>query len=572
MHALTCIHTIQNSPLDVNHRRLRGYVIFKLIKITMLFIKKPFQELEKRYQDTHALFFVQAEEVYHRLEKISKHNLEYFTYFENISKHHDMIKHDLDNKAKDQLAKLSQYVKDGNGKAFTALYQPARITLDVFESAVKKLMIELTKIMKPEEDTKLQIAEVKELIRHLRSEYFGKINQLTLVENQFNNLFKYVDDQINFIDQKMDAGEYDDIQQMISKMTRAVKKILSLMNDLPRICVLLARVIPEKITNLVETSDLMHKQGYPLHHLMIKDTIAKAKDELERLQVRIAVFDILGMETQLNMIGEKLESFLPLFEKEKEAKIIFDRDYENTYAAVNLLEKRFSKVNSGLPKVKEIYVLEHQLLSDIDQIKELISRMNQTKRGLDTLVLAGTKQPYTLQVDKIYVLKKETEIGDQKLDDFSRYLSTLKSQSQEAYASVNQFFLQFKDAEKALDDLNMQILIDQYYPQLTKFYQHLKEIVDALNLLPIDMNVVQQNLNLVKKDGQILVQRIHATMKLALDTEKLLLIANKDRHRTSDNQKIITLAEQAFFEGKFEKAHQEASNLLKKMLPTNTNK
>jgi septation ring formation regulator EzrA len=96
--------------------------------------------------------------------------------------------------------------------------------------------------------------------------------------------------------------------------------------------------------------------------------------------------------------------------------------------------------------------------------------------------------------------------------------------------------------------------------------------VDALNLLPIDMNVVQQNLNLVKKDGQILVQRIHATMKLALDTEKLLLIANKDRHRTSDNQKIITLAEQAFFEGKFEKAHQEASNLLKKMLPTNTNK
>jgi septation ring formation regulator EzrA len=198
--------------------------------------------------------------------------------------------------------------------------------------------------------------------------------------------------------------------------------------------------------------------------------------------------------------------------------------------------------------------------------------MNQTKRGLDTLVLAGTKQPYTLQVDKIYVLKKETEIGDQKLDNFSRYLSTLKSQSQEAYASVNQFFLQFKDAEKALDDLNMQILIDQYYPQLTKFYQHLKEIVDALSLLPIDMNVVQQNLNLVKKDGQGLVQRIHATMKLALDTEKLLLIANKDRHRTSDNQKIITLAEQAFFEGKFEKAYQEASNLLKKMLPTNTNK
>jgi septation ring formation regulator EzrA len=543
--------------------------ILKLFNL-MLFIKKPFQELEKRYQDTHALFFVQAEAIYHRLEKISKHNLEYFSYFENISKTHEMIKHELDSKAKDQLAKLSIYVKDNQGKAFNALYQPTRITLDVFESAVKKLMVELTMIMKPEEDTKILIGEVKELIRHLRTEYFGKINQLNLVEPQFNNLFKYVDDQINFIDQKMDAGEYDDIQQMIAKITKAVKKILSLMNDLPRICVLLSKVIPEKINNLIDASEAMNKQGYAMHHLLIKDTIHKAQDELERMQSRIAVFDILSMEAQLNGIGEKLEAFYPLFEKEKEAKVIFDKDYEATYEAVNNLEKRFSKLNAGLPKIKDIYVLEHQRLGDVDLIKELISRLNQTKRGLDTLVLAGTKQPYTLQVEKINILKKEAELGEQKLDAFTRYLSSLKTQSQEAYASVNQYFLQFKDAEKALDDLNMQILIDQYYPLFTKFYQHLKHIVDALSLLPIDMNVVQQNLNLIKQEGQAVVQRVHATIKLALETEKLLLTANKDRHRTSDNQKIIALAEQAFFEGKFEKAYAEANNLLKKMMiPTN---
>jgi septation ring formation regulator EzrA len=545
--------------------------ILKLFNL-MLFIKKPFQELEKRYQDTHALFFVQVEAIYHRLEKISKHNLEYFSYFEGISKTHAMIKHELDSKAKDQLAKLSIYVKDNQGKAFNALYQPTRITLDVFESAVKKLMVELTMIMKPEEDTKIQIAEVKELIRHLRTEYFGKINQLNLVEPQFNNLFKYVDDQINFIDQKMDAGEYDDIQQMIAKITKAIKKILNLMNDLPRICTLLAKVIPEKINNLIDASEAMNKQGYAMHHLLIKDTIHKAQDELERMQSRIAVFDILSMDAQLNGIGEKLEAFYPLFEKEKEAKIIFDQDYEATYEAVNNLEKRFSKLNAGLPKIKDIYVLEHQRLAEVDVIKDLISRLNQTKRGLDTLVLAGTKQPYTLQVEKINILKKEAELGEQKLDAFTRYLSSLKTQSQEAYASVNQYFLQFKDAEKALDDLNMQILIDQYYPLLTRFYQHLKQIVDALSLLPIDMNVVQQNLNVIKQEGQALVQRVHATIKLALETEKLLLSANKERHRTSDNQKIIALAEQAFFEGKFEKAYAEANNLLKKMMIPNHQK
>jgi hypothetical protein len=48
---------------------------------------------------------------------------------------------------------------------------------DTHKEEFKKLMQELTMIMKPEEDTKVLIAEVKELIRHLRSEYFGKINQ-----------------------------------------------------------------------------------------------------------------------------------------------------------------------------------------------------------------------------------------------------------------------------------------------------------------------------------------------------------------------------------------------------------
>jgi septation ring formation regulator EzrA len=131
---------------------------------------------------------------------------------------------------------------------------------------------------------------------------------------------------------------------------------------------------------------------------------------------------------------------------------------------------------------------------------------------------------------------------------------------------VNQFFLQFKAAEKALDDLNMQVITDQYFPQLTSFYESLKHIIDALNALPIDMNIVQKNLTRINVDGQALIQRILATTKLAVDTELLLLTANKERHRTTDNQKIIALAEKDFFDGKFEKAYQEANNLLKKII------
>jgi septation ring formation regulator EzrA len=188
-----------------------------------------------------------------------------------------------------------------------------------------------------------------------------------------------------------------------------------------------------------------------------------------------------------------------------------------------------------------------------------------TKRGLDTLVLSGTKQPYSLQVDKINLLRTESEKAEILLDQFHRYITSLKKLSEEAYNSVNLYYLKFKEGEKALLDSHIPSLIERYQLQSTVFYQRLKLIVDTLSLMPIDMNIIQDNLRFIQTDGEALLKEMNSTVSLAKETEKLLVQANQDRHRTTDHQRIMVLAEQAFFDGKFEKAHLEATNLLKKI-------
>jgi septation ring formation regulator EzrA len=96
--------------------------------------------------------------------------------------------------------------------------------------------------------------------------------------------------------------------------------------------------------------------------------------------------------------------------------------------------------------------------------------------------------------------------------------------------------------------------------------------VEALSQLPINMNIIQQNLKIMHDEAETCMNQIDHNVNLASATESLLIKANKERHRTSDNQRIISLAEQAFFEGKFEKANQEASNLLKKIQSLKVNK
>lgn len=538
----------------------------------MLFIKKPYQDLEKKYKEIVFLLTGEVQESFLRLEKISKQNLEYYNYYENLKIVYASIENEVYPKAKGVMDSLLITIKEHNNKQFNLLYPATKTTIELFSDSVQSLIMQLQKIMQPEEETKQRIVQVKELMRLLRTEYFNRVQSLGLVESQFNTLLKNLDDMMINVDQKMDAGEYDEILISINKMSKVTQKVLSLLDKLPKICSLIQTVVPEKLVKLVDDVEALVKQGYPLHHLLIKDTINKAKDELEHCRTRLNNFDIGDMENQLLAINERLNQFYPLFEKEKLAKEIFDKDYEVMYAKVNQVEKTFSKLNAQLPRTKKIYVLEDAKLKDVENITTIISQLNLTKRGLDTLVLSSTKQPYSLQVDKIELLKRDSEKAEILLDNFHQYITSLKNMSEEAYLSINRYYLMFKEAEKSLFDSQIPFLVEQYQPQCTLYYQRLKLIVDTLSLMPINMNIIQENLQLIETDGETLIKQMQVTVSLAKETEKLLVQANKDRHRTTEHQRIMMLAEQAFFEGKFEKAHLEATNLLKKTQPVKHSK
>jgi septation ring formation regulator EzrA len=538
----------------------------------MFFIQKPFHDLQRKYQETHSLFFTQSEQLFKRFEQIFKNKIEYFGDYENLKKSFDMIKHDLDPKAKEGVVKLEHFVKEHNTKSFTAYYEPVKINLDLYASTVKKLMDELQKFLQPEEAAKIAIAEVKELVRVLRAEYFAKQHQLHVLEPQFNTILEHLDNRMLEVESRLDTADYDDIAVSLKKMTKTTQKVIGLLDSLPRLVVLITRTIPDKMTTLKIDVETLTKQGYPLHNLLIKDTLNKISSDLDEFQSRLFQLKIIGIETALLAYSEKIDSFYPLFEVEKQAKVVVEAELESTYNLVNNLEKKFSKMNANLPQVKNVYVIEDSQLQAIEAIKIIISRLNVTKRGLDTLVLSGTKQPFSIQLNKIMQLKTDASEVEKMMESFTQYIASLKQQSQAAFQAVNQYYLKLKTTEKNLLDLHLPALEEPYLVTLSSYYGRLQSIVEALSQLPINMNIIQQNLKIMHDEAEAFMNQIDHNVNLASATESLLIKANKERHRTSDNQRIISLAEQAFFEGKFEKANQEASNLLKKIQSLKVNK
>jgi septation ring formation regulator EzrA len=232
---------------------------------------------------------------------------------------------------------------------------------------------------------------------------------------------------------------------------------------------------------------------------------------------------------------------------------------------VNDIERAFVKLNSTLPQIKQYYVLGQDKVTSIEAIRQLISKMNMTKRGLDTLVLSATRQPYSLQVDIIKKLKIESDEASKLIADFNHYLSSLKLKSDEAYQLVNVYYLKLKHGEDILSQLDVESLQEEVAPLFDDFYDSLRLVFETLKVLPIDIGVIESHVNHLKQDAEALINRLEQELKTMQLAESAILHANRDRRRLTDYHRVLPMAETSFAQGSFQQAYVEAGNLLKRI-------
>ncbi|HAV19736.1 MAG TPA: hypothetical protein DCX17_01770, partial [Firmicutes bacterium] len=474
----------------------------------MFFYKKNLIDLEKRYEHSHALFMSHDKTIIDRLALIANRNILYGTIHDDFDARFEKIKSQYLGPISGTFKSLEDMVASKNNKGFKNLYEPARNMINNFEKDVDSLTKDLEKIMRPEEDTRALGYSIKEEIRHLKELYRLHQDELSLIEKSFERLFANIDASLNKIDELIEIADYQEASLLINKLKRLAVQVDGVIKEAPTLAVMIQRVIPDKIKALKDESERLVKRQYPLHHLMLNVTIDKINDELMALTSQLSNLDITGIHDKLRLAGEKIETFYAKFELEKEAKVIFDEEYQTTYKLVNDIERAFVKLNATLPQIRQYYVLGQDKVANIEAIRQLISKMNMTKRGLDTLVLSATRQPYSLQVDIIKKLKIESAEASQLIADFNHYLSSLKTKSDEAFQLVNVYYLKLKHGEDVLSQLDVESLQEEVAPLFDDFYDSLRLVFETLKVLPIDIGVVEAHVDHLKNDAEALINRL----------------------------------------------------------------
>ena len=530
-------------------------------------IRKDFRSVDKTFQYYHALLIGQNAQYVKRLEIISRSNLLYVEIHTRFLKTFKEIRDKLDANTQSSINKMADMISDHHYKQAKNYLPEVREVLDNYQKAVSELNSELLKVVKPEEDCRQASLALKEQFRRIKQDYYSKQSDLVTLSNSFDKIFNLIDGKFEKFESFVEAAQYDEANNLLPEIEKILNELANCMVDLPNLCVLVNDVLPNKLSELDKAYHQLADDEFPLNHLCVETSLNEMRSRVEDYKDRLAQFSLAGIDDGLDVMLNKIDEFFKRFDEEKEARKQFEENNDSVYSTVNLIERRFIKLCNTIPEVSKIYIINDAHKSKVNEIQSDINKVGALKRSLDTFIHSNIKQPFSSLVAKMNELKEASDSIITALDEFNSYISSLKTDSEEAYKLIFTFFDKLKKAEKEIRDINISRVQEKYVEDFDRSYELLDNIHELLRKSPIDVDEVNKNVhelydvcNNILDDGSIAQE--HNMMMLA---ENAIMYANKGRSHLSDIDQLVTQAETFFKEGDFEQAYIIAGNALKKI-------
>ena len=286
------------------------------------------------------------------------------------------------------------------------------------------------------------------------------------------------------------------------------------------------------------------------------------QQQLDKITAKIQSFSLSGVAQELDGIIARIDDYFTSFDKEKDARVAFESECEGVYKDDSETENRYIRVCNSLPRIREIYVIPEQEQLKIDAIKAAINLSGATKRSLDTLIHSGTRQPYTLLVEKMNTLRDESSDVAHMLDDFDSYLVSLKADSEEACRCLYDYDERIHTAEVRLRQIDIPDLTEKYEPQIASLYETIDQIKANLKT-PIDVQSINELVSSLKANGDFACREIDSYMEKMYLAEASILYGNRERMHLSEIKLLIQQAEKQYWSGDFGGAYSTATNAAK---------
>lgn len=526
--------------------------------------KKQLRDLERKYSYLDALLIGQDSQYIHRLEIISRTNLLFVEKYNSYSRRFKEVFDGDDKFAESMIKQLKALIANNQYKNIKLVLQDTRKAISTFEEDVNQLDQELYQIIKPEEESKHIILQLKENYRRVKQLFYANSSDLELVTTSFTKVFDRLDESFSQFESHIEGGEYEEAEALIPVIRQVVNALDNALATLPTICIVVTKIVPTKIQQLTSEYEEIEKRGIPLFNISYRNKVNKWNDTLDALRQKLISLQVNGVQQELDRIQDEIEETRHLLERELEDKNDFSAHCDVLYSKVVALEQYYVKVCAMLPEIRNIYLVSDDQEAKIAKLNDDINKMGGSKRTLDNFVNSGTNQPFSILKTKLDELQSDYDAANASIIEFKAYIDGLRTSSEEAYTLVFVYYYRCKQIESLLRILSVPEFSNKYTEQIENCYSLLNDIDRTLKIKPIDVKGINEMVEQLKNTANVFFDEVDNKIREAQLAESAIVYANRDRNHQMDLHQSLTLLENQFYKGDFVKVYHDAKELYKR--------
>ena len=443
-----------------------------------------------------------------------------------------------------------------NDKKYKELNEKiAKVELDIFYVKTKAnfLLDEIKEITLSEERNRETITKLKVKYREIITKYNKNKNDFKEVCAPLELQFENVDKLFAAFEVAMEQNAYEEVGRIVKGIDDLIGNLGVVIEEAPTIILMGGILIPNKTKDIKVISERLISEGYNLDYLNLDYNIEEANKKLQDIFARLNVLNVEDSLLELKTISEYFDNIYNDFDKEKQARKIFEEYIRKVLVKANKLEK----INNGLYKKLDVIKYSYDLTDDDVRVIEIIRQeLIAIKKDYNEIVDAHRNKSFAFtrlgkEMESLNVRLSKTE---EKLEVALRSLGSLEEDEQRAHDQLEEIKTILKKAKDRIESYKLPIIPNYYYVQLSEANVAIKEMIKEMNMKPVSI----KTLNIRVDTARDLVLKLYNTSNEIIKTAALVEVAivygNRYRpvHKNLDRE--LTRAEDLFYNGEYKKA------------------
>ena len=431
----------------------------------------------------------------------------------------------------------------------------AKAELEIFYVKTKAnfLLDEIKEITLSEERNRETITKLKTKYREIITKYNKNKNDYKEVCAPLELQFENVDKLFAAFEVAMEANSYEEVGKIVKGIDDLIGNLGVVIEEAPTIILMGKNLIPNKMKDVKAISDRMINEGYNLDYLNIDYNIEESDKKIQNVFAKLNVLNVEDSIFELKTILGYFDNLYNDFDKEKQARKIFNEYIRKILVKANKLEK----INNGLYRKLDIIKYSYDLTDDDVKIIEIIKQeLIAIKKDYNEIVDAHRNKSFAYtrlgkEMERLNVRLSKTE---EKLDGALKSLGSMEEDEQRAHEQLEEIKDILKKAKTRIGSYKLPVIPNNYYVQLSEANVAIKEMIKEMNKKPVSI----KTLNIRVDTARDLVLKLYNTsneiVKTAAMAEVAIVYGNRYRPVNKNLDMEITRAEDLFFKGEFKKA------------------